>query len=268
MTAPALVLLANGSTDPKVAEVTHTMRVKMQSWRPEISMYSAFLDHCPPTGPQVINQISRTRTEEVVFVPLNLSRAFVNDQQVDDLVAKSRAAHPKMRFIAARPVGPEAGLLPLIDRRLRDALAEAHASELDGLVLLTEGADDPRSQSLLARRTRQWSLHHKLPVVIASANDNGADAAAAVHALRSQGRRHIAAGSLFMAADEAYRAQAELALQAGATAVGGPLGAETELMELALGRYAVASMDMIHFEEEQPAEQEAGTGRHLSVVSA
>lgn len=268
MTAPALVLLANGSTDPKVAEVTHTMRVKMQSWRPEIPMYSAFLDHCPPTGPQVVNQISRTRTEEVVFVPLNLSRAYVNDDQVDELVAKSRAAHPKLRFIAAKPVGPEAALLPLVDRRLRAALSAVHASELDGLVLLTEGADDPRSQSLIARRTRQWSLHHKLPVVTASANDHGADAAAAVHALRTQGRRHIAAGSLFLTADEAYRNQAELALQAGATAVGQPLGAADEVMELALGRYAVASMEMIHFDAEQPTEGDSEKDRHLSVVSA
>lgn len=272
MTAPALVLLAHGSTSNKVAEVAHAMRVGLQTLRPEVSVHACFLDHCPPSGPQVIARIARSRTTEVVFVPMNLASTFGNDPGVDKMVETVSAAHPKLRFAVSRPVGPEASLLSLVDRRLRDALSAAHAYELDGLVLCAEGTHDQRSQSLLSRRARQWSMHHKLPVVTATANGMSRATAAAIGSLRSQGRRHIAVGSLFLAPDETWQHQAEQARSAGAVAVSEPLGAEEELLDIAWGRYAVAAMGLIDFgitdaEAEETAAAE-NSERHLQVVGA
>lgn len=268
MAAPALVLLAHGSTSPLVAEVAHEMRVRMQEMKPEISVHTAFLDHCPPSGPQVISRIARTRTEEVVFVSMNLSATFEPDERVQTMVDKVRGAHPRLRFAVARPVGPEASLLGLVDAKLRSALTSAHVAELDGLVLAAEGAVDQRSQSLLARRARQWSMHHKLPVITANANGTGPGTAAAIAALRAQGRRHVAVGSLFLAPDEAWQAQAEQGQRAGAVAVSEPLGAQQELLEIAWGRYAVAAMGMVDVGLEREQRDTGGTARHLSVVGA
>ncbi|GAB3710336.1 sirohydrochlorin chelatase [Mariniluteicoccus flavus] len=267
MTAPALILLANGSTDPRVGEVVHTMRVGMQTMRPEISVHVAFLDHCPPSGPQVISRIARTQTREVVFVPLNLSSVFADSPAIDAMVEKVRASHPDMSFTVARPLGPEAGLLNLVDQRLREALGRANATELDGLVLTCEGTHDQRSQALLARRARQWSLHHKLPVVVASANGSGPSTVQAIASLRSQGRRHIAVGSFLLTPGEAWSLQRAAALRAGAVAVSDPLGAEDEIMDLAWGRYAVASMDLLDFGFAE-ATEETPARRHLHVVGA
>lgn len=271
MTAPALVLLAHGSTSNQVAEVAHAMRVGLQTARPEVSVHTAFLDHCPPSGPQVIARIARSRISEVVFLPMNLSATFGTDPRIAAMVETVQKAHPKLRIAVSRPVGPEATLLSLVDRRLRTALATAHAYELDGLVLSCEGTHDQRSQSLLSRRARQWSLHHKLPVVTATATGLAPGIGAAIASLRAQGRRHIAVGSLFLAPDEVWLHQAEQAIKAGAIAVSEPLGAEEELLDIAWGRYAVASMGMIDFgitdaatEDEQLAEAD----RHLHVVGA
>lgn len=267
MTAPALILLADGSTDPKVGEVVHTLRVGMQAMRPEVSVHVAFLDHCPPTGPQVISQLARAATREVVFVPLNLSSVFADSPAIDAMVDKVRATHPTMSFTVARPLGPEACLLSLVDARLREALSTEHVSELDGLVLATEGAHDQRSQALMARRARQWSLHHRLPVVVAAADGSGPTVSQAIASLRSQGRRHIAVGSFLFTPGEAWAAQRAAAHRLGAVAVSEPLGAQPELMDLAWGRYAVAAMDLLDFgfagaTEETPAR------RHLTVVGA
>lgn len=257
MTAPALVLLAHGSTNNKVAEVAHAMRVGLQTARPEVSVHTAFLNHCPPSGPQVIARLARSRTTEVVFLPMNLSSTFGTDPRITQMVDNLSKTHSKLRIAVSRPVGPEATLLSLVDRRLRAALAAAHAYELDGLVLSAEGTHDQRSQSLLSRRARQWSLHHKLPVVTAAANGITPGTAAAINSLRSQGRRHIAVGSLFLAPDEVWQHQAEQAYRAGAIAVSEPLGAEEELLDIAWGRYAVAAMGMIDFGITQ-AENEDG----------
>lgn len=265
MTAPALVLLAHGSADSSVTDVVHSMRVGMQQMRPELSIHAAFLDQCPPTSQQVISRIARTGCTEVVFVPLNLSTAF-HEPAAEPVVRRVQADHPDIRFIAARPLGPEACLLGLMDRRLRSALQQAHATELDGLVLMARGAHDTRSQSLLSRRARQWSLHHKLPCVVAT-HDFGPTAAAAIQSLRAQGRRHIAVGSLFLTADDAYRAQADLARQSGAITVADPLGVEDEVLDLALGRYAVAAMELIDFGFDEHDNEEV-PAPHLRVVGA
>lgn len=270
MTAPALVLLAHGSTNNKVAEMTHALRVGMQTMRPEVSVHTAFLDHCAPSGAQVMARIARSKTTDVVLVPMDLSSTFGTDPRVDAMVESVRSSHPKIRIGVARPIGPEASLLSLVDRRLRSALSAAHAYELDGLVLAAEGTHDQRSQSLLSRRARQWSMHHKLPVVTATASGATPGTGAAIHSLRSQGRRHIAVGSLFLAPDEVWQHQAEQAYRAGAMAVSDPLGAEEEVLDIAWGRYAVAAMGLIDFgiTDAETDESAAEQTHHLRVVGA
>ncbi len=59
-------------------------------------------------------------------------------------------------------------------------------------------------------------------------------------ALRAQGRRHIAVGSLFLAPGFLYDRAAELALEAGAVAVSAPFGADPEVARMVLARYLSA----------------------------
>jgi len=277
MTAPALVLLGYGSHDPRVAQISADLRAALLEIRPALDVEVAFLDHCAPSAPQVVSQLVRRGVTEVVLVPLLLSDAFHAQVAVPAVVAAVQAAHPDLRVLAARPIGPEAALLSVIDRRLRDALRVRRVSELDGLVFAAAGSTDVRSNAIVARRARQWATHHRLPCVTAFATSSGPTTAEAIRTLRGQGRRHIAVGSWFLSPGLLFTRQAELAYEAGAIAVSEPMGAEPEIAEVALVRYVVAAMDLVDLES--PVLESATDAdldfadlepplRHLSVVSA
>ena len=266
MTAPSLVLLGHGSNDPQVPQVSHQIREGLLAIRPELDVHVAFLDHCPPSGMQVVSRLVNQGVPEVVFVPLLLSDAFNVQAEVPALLAQVRTAYPELRVIAARPIGPEAQLLSIIDRRLRDALRARRVSELDGLVFAAAGSSDIRSNALVARRARQWATHHRLPCVTAFATGSGPSTAEAIRTLRGQGRRHIAVGSWFLSPGLHYTRQAKLAVEAGAVAVSAPMGGEPEIAEVALIRYVIAAMDLVDLHE--ASEREGAPARNLSVVSA
>ncbi len=247
MTAPALVMVAHGSADPRVAQVTHALTEGLSARRPELAVRGAFLDKSAPSPAQVVAQLESEGVREIAFVPLELTHAIEADPAVIELVAQCREQHPDLNFVASRPIGPELSLLTILDERLRSSLAAARVLELDGLVLCSASSGDVRGAALLARRARQWSTHHRLPCLTAVADGSGPSVAQAIQGLRSQGRRHIAVGSFFLACDADYHAQAELALRCGAVAVSDPIGSATEVLDLVLARYAFASMDLLDF---------------------
>ena len=75
----------------------------------------------------------------------------------------------------------------------------------------------------MTRRARQWATHHRLPCVTAFGAVSGPTAAEAVRTLRSQGRRHVAVGSWFLAPTPLF-VRGDRGLAAGAVAVSDPLG--------------------------------------------
>jgi len=245
MAAPALVLLATGSTDDRVAQVIHTLRKRMQELRPSLNVQLAFLNHCSPTCSQVLASLKSHDVHEAVFVPLDITRAHRASEEAQALIDSLRSQYPNLAIRLARPLGPAAELLTVVDLRLRQALSASHASELDGLVLSIPNNGDPRDNALIHRRVRQWKAHHKLPVQLAFADGTGLGVAAGVAALRSQGRRSIAVGSFFLDADHVYIAQANQALQAGAITVSAPLGDDPRLLDLVMVRYSVAALDLL-----------------------
>ena len=253
MAAPALIMVAHGSTDPAVAEVSHRLRYGLQTIRPSLDVNAAFIDHCPPAGVDVVTDLIERGVSEVVFVPLQLSAVKDHHPAIDAVVDKVHTTYPDVRVAVARPIGPEACLLKPLDERLRAALGAAHATELDGLVLSAESPSDVRGISMLARRVRQWGAHHRLPCVLAIPDGSSPNVAAAIENLNSQGRRHIGVGSFCLAPDHEFENQARLALRHGAVAVSAPIGIDDAVLDLILTRYAFAAMDLLdEAEEEDP----------------
>ena len=270
MTAPSLVLLGYGSPDPRVSQVSHQLRDELLAIRPELDVHVGFLERGGPSGMSVVNRLVGQGVTEIVLVPLLLSEAFGAPAAVPALSAQAAAAHPGLRITAARPIGPEAHLLSILDARLREALRVRRVCELDALVFAAAGSHDVRSNALVARRARQWATHHKLPHVVSFAGGSGPNTAEAIRTLRAQGRRHIAVGSWFLAPGVLWTHQTEQAYGAGAVAVSAPMGGEPEIAEVVLTRYVVAAMDLVAVDEpmEDLADFEPVPPRHLSVVSA
>ena len=250
MAPPAMVMLAHGSDDPSVAEVSHHMRYGLQTIRPNLEVNAAFIDYCTPTCPQVVSHLASRGISEIILVPLQLSAVADHEPAIDAVLERVRKAHPDIRFAVARPLGPEASLLKPLDERLRSALGAAHVMEIDGLVLSSEGPSDVRGLGMLARRARQWGAHHRLPCVLAMSDGSSPNVAAAIETLNSQGRRHIAVGSFYLAPDQDFEAQARLALRCGAIAVSAPIGVDDTVLDLILARYAFAAMDILEEDED------------------
>jgi len=245
MTAPAMVLLASGSSDDRVAQVVHTLRKRMLGLRPGLCVQLAFVEYGNPSCLQTATTLSGLDVHEAVFVPLDITRVHRASNAATAAVAEVRKNLKGMASRLARPLGPAAELLTVVDLRLRQALSACHASELDGLVFFAPNTGDARGNALMHRRARQWRSHHKLPVQVAFGDGSGQTITAAVAALRAQGRRSIAVGFFHIDADDVYSTQASLALEAGAIAVSAPLGDDSRLLDLAMARYSVAALDLL-----------------------
>lgn len=267
MTAPALVMVTHGSSDPSVAQVSHQVCRGLRRLRPAVQATCAFLDQISPSVIQAVDRLASDGITEIALVPLQLIPNPSETAQLAAEFSKVQRRYPNLRISLARNLGPELSLLTIIDQRLRTALSQARCLELDGLVLSAASTGDARGSALLARRARQWSTHHRLPCLTAVADDSGPSAAHAIMGLRAQGRRHIAVGSFFLAADEAFHAQSDLAYRYGCVAVSEPIGAAAEVIDLALARYSFAAMDLLDFGFAEVA-GETNPAPHLHVVSA
>jgi sirohydrochlorin ferrochelatase len=245
MTAPALVALAHGSRDPRSAATVRALVGEVRKLRPDLRIEPAFLDLSKPSFGTVVDRLVRAGFDEIVVVPLLLTEAYHAKVDVPTVVAEATARHAGLKIRVTRVLGLEPEFLEVLDRRLRDALAEARVCELDALVLAGAGTTDPLAVQAVNRLARQWGARHRLPTTVAFASASPPATGEAVRAFRAQGRRHIAVGSLFLATGFLYDRAAELALEAGAVAVSQPFGADPEVARTVLARYLVGAVELV-----------------------
>ena len=220
MTAPALIALAHGSSDPRSAATITALTEMVACMRPDLRVVPAFLDHAGPTF----------------------------DDAVDQVVAAAMARHDGIKVHATNVLGIEAAFFHVLDKRLREALSKHRVRELDALVLAGAGSSDPIANAAISRAARAWGAHHRLPTIAAFASSVPPAAGEAVRQHRADGRRHIAVGQLFLAPGVLPDRVAELAYEAGAVAVAEPLGVDVEVARVILARYAVGAVDLVPLE--------------------
>ncbi len=240
MTAPAIVLVADGPDEAPVSDALGSIALALQQARPDLRVHLARLGGVSPTVEDVVAALVADDVAEAVLVPLDLVSAAGHSPELDTFTHS-----PDIHLAVSRPVGPAGEVLNILDERVREALHRGGALEIDGLVLTAPGGGDVRGASLLARRARQWSAHHRLPVQLAVEDGDGRATAAAVQSLRMQGRRHIAVGSLHLIPTPAYQAHVQAAMRAGAVAVTAPIGDSPHLSLLILARYAFGAMELL-----------------------
>ncbi len=245
MTAPALVALAHGSRDPRSSETIKALVEEVRGMRPDLRVEAAFLELAKPSFATVVDRLVRAGHDEIVVVPLLLTQAFHAKVDVPAALAEAAARHEGLRIRATDVLGLEPVFLEVLDRRLRTALREARVRELDALVLAAAGSSDQLANQAVARLARLWGSRHRLPVVAAFASAAPPATGEAVRQFRAEGRRHVAVGSLFLAPGLLPDRAAELATEAGAVAVSGPLGADPEVARTVLARYAVGAVELV-----------------------
>ncbi len=245
MAAPALIALAHGSRDRRSAATVKALIDEVRTLRPDLRVEPAFLDLSKPSFHTVVDRLVKAGHDEIVVVPLLLTRAYHARVDVPSAIAEAMARHPQLQIQASEILGLEASFLEVLDLRLREALKLARIRELDALVLAAAGSSDPLANQAVARLARLWGAHHRLPVTAAYASSAPPATGEAVRAFRAEGRRHIAVASLFLAPGFLPDRAAELALEAGAVAVSEPLGAHPNLARTILARYAVGAVELV-----------------------
>ncbi|WP_038951907.1 sirohydrochlorin chelatase [Aeromicrobium massiliense] len=248
MTAPALVVLAHGSRDPRSAATITALTEIVACMRPDLRVAPAFLDLSEPSLDQVVDRLVAEGHSEIVVVPLLLTQAYHAKVDVPQAAAAAEARHAGIHVQVTDVLGIEQAFFQILDERLREALRANRVRELDGLVLAGAGSSDPIANAAVARAARAWGNRHHLPTIAAFASAAPPAAGEAVRALRADGRRHIAVGSLFLAPGFLPDRVKELALEAGAVAVAEPMGAHEEIARVVLARYAVGAVDLVPLE--------------------
>ncbi|MDO5066252.1 MAG: CbiX/SirB N-terminal domain-containing protein [Propionibacteriaceae bacterium] len=245
MAAPGIVLVARGDDDPAVLASLDAVIRQLQALRPDLQVTLGLINSATPTVEEAVQDLALTGTAEIAMVPMDLTSATDHSPILGRAAAVVGAKHPDLSIVISRPIGPAVELLNVLDAKLREALHRANAVEVDSLVLACPDGGDVRGVSLLARRARQWGAHHKLPVQLAQNDITGRATAQAIAALRTQGRRHIAVGSLFLTSGPVFRAHHQAAVRAGALAVTSPITEDPRVTELILARYAFAAMRLL-----------------------
>lgn len=186
--------------------------------------------------------------QEIVVVPLDISLGFAPKARAEQFITTAKSQLTEIEFFTTEPLGTQAGLLKVLDNRLREAISAARISEIDALVLAGIGTTDSLANESVLRVTRAWGKHHRLPAIAAFAQAVPPAASEAVRAHRENRRSHVVVGSLFLTDGPLHRHVKELAFEAGALAVSEPIGAAPEIAELILHRYAVGAVGLVSFD--------------------
>ncbi len=245
MTAPALVTLAPGGTDPRAASSVRALRDRVRAMRPDLRIESAFVDRrSGPTPAAVFDRLTADGYDEIVVVPLLLTPSAHTGADIPAVLHEAASGHPDLRVQVSDVLGDDI-LLDVLDRRLRTALKRARATEVDALVLAAGGSSDHLANAAVSRLARLWGVRHHLPAMAAFASVAPPATSEAVRAFRREGRRHIAVGSYFIAPGTLPARAEELALEAGAITVAEPLGDDPAVAWLVLTRYTVAAVELV-----------------------
>jgi sirohydrochlorin ferrochelatase len=167
MAAPALICLALGSRDPRVARTVTALVKEVKEQRRDLKIERAFLAGSRPRFADVVDRVVAAGHDEIVVVPLLLTEGKHSEVDIPAELDEATSRHPGLRIRATAILGLETRFLEVLDERMRSALREARVRELDALVLAAAGSADPLANQAVARLARLWGTHHMVPVTAA-----------------------------------------------------------------------------------------------------
>ncbi|WP_269856492.1 sirohydrochlorin chelatase [Streptomyces sp. RPT161] len=235
MTAPALLVIAHGSRDPRHAATVHALCERVRAARPEVRVEPGFLDHCAPRVPQVIDRLAAEGVRELVALPLLLTRAFHAKTDIPSVLREAAGRHRGVTVRQSAVLGPSALLTAAMERRLAEAGVHAAERGTTGVVLASAGSSDPEAVAVIASLAREWQRTGWAAVRPADPSSTSD----AVAALRAEGVRRVAVVPYVLAPGVLPDRIARGA--AGADFLAPVLGDAAEVARLVLSRYAACA---------------------------
>lgn len=237
MNAPALLVVAHGSRDPRHAATVTALTEKVRSLRPGLRVETAFLDFCAPGVPQVLDRLAAEGVRDVVALPLLLTRAFHAKTDVPTVLDAARALRPWLAVRQADVLGPSDLLTAALERRLAETGIGPGDRGSTGVVLASAGSSDPEAIAVIAEIAREWRRTGWCAVRPAFASAAPPRTEDAVRTLRAEGVRRVAVAPYVLAPGRLPDRIFEGAREAGADVVADVLGPAPEVARLLLLRY-------------------------------
>ncbi|MFH8882765.1 sirohydrochlorin chelatase [Streptomyces californicus] len=237
MTLPALLVIAHGSRDPRHAATVHALTERVRAERPGLRVETAFLEFNAPSVPRVLERLAAQGADEVVALPLLLTRAFHAKTDIPSVLREARARLPRLRVRQADVLGPSPLLNATLGRRLREAGVRPGDLPRTGLVLASAGSSDPEAIAVIADIARELRHTGWCAVRPAFASALLPRTEDAVRALRSEGVERVAVAPYVIAPGRLPDRIAAGARAAGADVLADVLGPAPELARLLLDRF-------------------------------
>ncbi|MFE0460844.1 sirohydrochlorin chelatase [Kitasatospora sp. NPDC058965] len=235
MSQPTLLLIAHGSRDPRHAATVDALVREVRAQRPGLAVDTAYLDHCTPRLPRVVERLAG---RPAVAVPLLLNRAFHAKHDIPAALRSAGAGALPVAEVLGAP-GEEL-LLAALERRLAEAglpVADPAERARTGLVLAAAGSSDPAADAATRALAAYWRARRGwAAVTVAYASATGPRVPDALAELRAAGASRTAVAPYLLAPGllpDRIAAAAD-----GADLVAPVLGAAPELARLVLARYA------------------------------
>ncbi|MFI6146400.1 sirohydrochlorin chelatase [Streptomyces sp. NPDC051109] len=238
--APALLVIAHGSRDPRHAATVHALTRRARALRPGLRVETAFLDFDTPTVAQMTSALYRSGVREIVALPLLLTRAFHAKSDIPAVLAEATSRLPDLSVRIADVLGPSPLLVGALERRLAEAGLTPADRATTAVVLASAGSSDPEAIAVIAEIAREWRHTGWCAVRPAFASACLPRTEDAVRALRADGARRVVVAPYVIAPGRLPDRIAAGAEAAGADLVAGVLGAAPELARLLLRRYDTA----------------------------
>jgi sirohydrochlorin ferrochelatase len=248
-----LVAVAHGSRDPRAAASVTDLLAAVTARAPRHGLpgpdvRAAFLDHCAPSLPQVLGAVSGSEGGgAAVVVPLLLTAAYHSKADIPAQLAAATAARPGLDVVSAGTLGPHPLLVAALERRLREAgvaVDRATSRAATSVVLAAAGSSDPAANAAIAALAARWRRMRGWRAVVPSyASAAGPRPAEAVRALRTGGAARVVVATYLLTPGYFADKIRDGALDAGAWAVSGVLGAAPEVADIVLDRYRATLAD-------------------------
>ncbi|MFB8125517.1 sirohydrochlorin chelatase [Streptomyces bacillaris] len=237
MSHPVLLVIAHGSRDPRHAATVHALTERVRAQRPGLRVETGFLEFNAPSVPRVLERLAAEGADEVIALPLLLTRAFHAKTDIPSVLREARARLPRLHIRQADVLGPSPLLNATLGRRLREAGVRPGDLPRTGLVLASAGSTDPEAIAVIAEIARE--LRHTgwcavRPAFASAALPRTEDA---VRALRAEGVARVAVAPYVIAPGRLPDRIAAGAKAAGADVLADVLGPAPELARLLLDRY-------------------------------
>ncbi|MFI7891096.1 sirohydrochlorin chelatase [Streptomyces sp. CACIS-1.16CA] len=237
MTHPTLLVIAHGSRDPRHAATVHALTERVRAERPGLRVETAFLEFNAPSVPRVLERLAAQGADEVVALPLLLTRAFHAKTDIPSVLREARARLPRLRIRQADVLGPSPLLNATLGRRLREAGARPGDLPRTGLVLASAGSTDPEAIAVIAEIARELRHTGWCAVRPAFASALLPRTEDAVRELRAEGVDRVAVAPYVIAPGRLPDRIAAGAEAAGADVLADVLGPAPELARLLLRRF-------------------------------